>query len=138
MVASLTVIIIMNKALYLIAVVTVVALSLVLAECSGRKTGEEAALLDVERIASLSQKGGGEMTPGDCDFLLEQCEVIVGRVEGMMADEYKAYPETLSEEEQHAFTDLCRCLITAQDNGRFSDSQLTRLGELYARMPGGD
>lgn len=128
----------MNKALYLIAVVAVVVFSLVLSECSGRKTGEGAARLDVERLASLSQKSGSEMTAGDCDFLLEQCEVIVGRVEGMTADEYKAYPETLSEEEQHAFMNLGRCLITARENGRFSDGQLTRLGELYARMPGGD
>ena len=128
----------MNKALYLIAVVTVVALSLVLAECSGRKTGEGAARLDVERLVSLLQKGGGEMTPGDCDFLLEQCEVIVGRVEGMTADEYKAYHEAMSEEEQHAFADLGRCLITARENGRFSDGQFARLEELYARMPGVD
>lgn len=128
----------MNKALYLIAVVAVVVFSLVLSECSGRKTGEEAARLDVERLASLSQKSGSEMTAGDCDFLLEQCEVIVGRVEGMTADEYKAYPETLSEEEQHAFADMGRCLITARENGRLSDSQLARLRELYARMPDGN
>lgn len=128
----------MNKALYLIAVVAVVAFSLVLAECSGRKTGEGAARLDVERLASLSQKSGGEMTAGDCEFLLEQCEVIVGRVEGMTADEYNAYSETLSEEEQNAFMALGGCLITARENGRLSDSQLARLGELYARMPGGD
>ena len=92
----------------------------------------------IAKIAKLADNGKFCGAICHCDFLSEQCEVIVGRVEGMTADEYKAYPETLSEEEQHAFADLGRCLITARENGRFSDGQLTRLGELYARMPGGD
>lgn len=137
----------MKRNVILIAVAVIVAVAV--AACSGSKKDAEATEeteevvevapvggateLDIEGLTALTEKS--EVTSEDCDFLLDQFEVMVKRVEGMTPEEAKAYGKSLSEEELGGLMVIGFGLEAAKQGGKLSEAQLKRYEELQAKDP---
>lgn len=91
--------------------------------------------LDYQGIVNLMNENKTQLTEDDVDFLLDQMEIVVEKTEGMTKDDYKAYLNNLTEDEQGALLVLGLGLAGAEQQGTFTDSQKKRFEELEARSP---
>lgn len=91
------------------------------------------AILDMEKIEALAEKDGKDITKDDCDFILDQLEIIADRVSGMSKEEARNYFETLSSDEGMAMIVLSMGAESAAKKGLFTDSQMKRYQKLQEK-----
>lgn len=136
----------MKKSIIMMAVAAIVAVAF--AACSGNKSEnaqEEAASaeavvpeaenvdFDFDGLTELMKKK--DITSDDYDFLLDQAELLADKTEGMTLEEYRAYFDNMTGDEQGALIVIGMGLDSAKKSGKLNGKQLRRFEEIEARSP---
>lgn len=122
---NLNTIYIMIKAFRTLAIMAIAILAMT--ACSGKKQ------LDTERIKALVENTN-EYTESDCDFIIDQLEVIADMTQGMDDKEAQDFLLNLPQEQQEAILYIGLAGAAAEQSGSFTDAQKKRLEHIKEKL----